>query len=75
MDVDSYRRDDHPSPYAPPDGLDDETVAEVSIPVENTDGQVLLISEATDAVWPSAKLHRVAADQIECSTTLSADII
>lgn len=64
-DVDPDRQHDHPSVYAAPAALADETVEEASIPVENIDGRVVLISGAEDFRRPSAELHAVAADRLE----------
>jgi dienelactone hydrolase len=36
-----------------------------TIPVERIDGPVLLVSGGDDGVWPSARLHALAADRLE----------
>jgi len=51
--------------YDGPDGAGEEEVEAASIPVEEIDGQVLLVSGGDDRTWPSVELHGVAADRLD----------
>ncbi|WP_233710674.1 acyl-CoA thioester hydrolase/BAAT C-terminal domain-containing protein [Natronococcus pandeyae] len=42
-----------------------ETIDEATIPVEEIDGDVLLVSAGDDELWPTERLHDVAADRLE----------
>jgi dienelactone hydrolase len=42
-----------------------ETRETATIPVENIDGPVLLVSGGDDGIWPSARLQGIAADRLE----------
>lgn len=46
------------------DDADPETVAAATVPIEETDGPVLLISGGEDPVWPARRLSEVAADRL-----------
>ncbi|MCU4719346.1 acyl-CoA thioester hydrolase/BAAT C-terminal domain-containing protein [Halapricum hydrolyticum] len=46
-------------------GLEDEPVAEAAIPVEKTDGPILLVSGGDDRVWPARRLSEIAVDRLE----------
>lgn len=48
-------------------GLDDEPVDAAAIPVEKTDGPVLLVSGEQDRVWPATVLCEIAVDRLERS--------
>jgi len=45
-------------------GLDDEPVEEAVIPVEQTDGPILLASGRDDRVWPATELCEIATDRL-----------
>jgi dienelactone hydrolase len=46
------------------EAADEETIEEATIPVERIDAPVLLYAGEEDAVWPSARLHRIAAERL-----------
>jgi len=46
-------------------GLDDEPVEQAAIPVERTDGPILLASGRDDRVWPADELCEIATDRLE----------
>lgn len=46
---------------------DRDAIEEATIPVEDIDGPVTLISGADDRLWPSARLARIAADRLEAA--------
>ncbi|MDG5820281.1 acyl-CoA thioester hydrolase/BAAT C-terminal domain-containing protein [Natronococcus sp. A-GB7] len=57
---------DRPTRYAEALAAAGELEAETAtIPVERIDGPVLLVSGDDDEVWPSARLHALAADRLE----------
>ncbi len=56
---------DRPTRYAEALGAAGELETETAtIPVERIDGPVLLVSGDDDGVWPSARLHALAADRL-----------
>ena len=50
---------------ADPSELRQEDLERAEIPVERTDGPVLLIAAENDELWPSARLSRIAAERLE----------
>lgn len=46
-------------------GLEDEPIDEAAIPVEETDGPILLISGGDDRLWPSERLSEIAVERLE----------
>ena len=46
-------------------GLADEPVDDAAIPVEETDGPILLASGGDDRVWPAQTLTEIAVDRLE----------
>jgi nucleolar protein 56 len=44
---------------------DDEEIAEATIPVEDIDGRVLLVSGGADSMWDSQRLQGLAADRLD----------
>ncbi|EMA39859.1 dienelactone hydrolase-like enzyme [Halobiforma nitratireducens JCM 10879] len=42
-----------------------DTIDEATIPVEEIDGDVLLVSAGNDELWPTERLHNVTADRLE----------
>ena len=71
-DTSAWSRDGDPVPYvdtenwyADPDSLSDETIEDASIPVENIEGRVLLVSGADDTLWSSVDFHEVAVDRLD----------
>ena len=51
--------------YDGPDGAGEEEVEAASIPVEDIDGPVVLVSGGADELWPSAELQGPAADRLD----------
>jgi nucleolar protein 56 len=51
--------------YDGPDGAAEEEVEAASIPVEDIDGPVVLVSGGADELWPSAELQGPAADRLD----------
>jgi nucleolar protein 56 len=51
--------------YDGPDGAGEEEVEAASIPVEDIDGPVVLVSGSDDGLWPSAELQGIAADRLD----------
>jgi dienelactone hydrolase len=45
----------------------DDTLAEATIPVEECDGPVLLVSGGDDKLWNSVELHSVAAERLDAN--------
>jgi nucleolar protein 56 len=80
LTADSYHRsgtstwtlDGEPVPYVDnehwitdPDSMEEEAIESASIPVENIDGPVVLVSGGDDGLWPSARLQGIAADRLD----------
>ena len=51
--------------YDGPDGAGEEEIDAASIPVEDIDGPVVLVSGGDDGLWPSAQLQGIAADRLD----------
>lgn len=69
-DEPAWTRRGEPVPYFrfPEDGSSEiprEELEGAKIPVERTNGPVLLIAAGDDAVWPSEELSRIAMDRLE----------
>jgi nucleolar protein 56 len=42
-----------------------ETIDEATIPLEEINGDVLLVSAGDDELWPTERLHDITADRLE----------
>lgn len=50
-----------------------DTIEDATIPVEEIDGPVLLVSGGDDGLWPAERLHEVSADRLEAADDSSFD--
>ena len=65
QDLDTWREGANVAYETAFEEADEETLEEATIPVEQIDGPVLLVSGADGQIWPSAQLQDVALERLE----------